>query len=283
MSNRSFLLIAVSLVASGQERQTQRDFNAEKEATLSRMMAGNVRRQLKVLDSPAALEYVRRLVAGLSQHVVGQLPPLNFELVADPDASGHAHEPIVLPGGYIFLRASLFLRAEDEAEFASMVAHALGHVAKRHGLRTMSPQTTGASSIPLIFADWTSSPSLPLVWMKAVRGYEIEADALAVQIASDAGYDPEALPRYIERVQLDRPEHQKYSALPPVEERLGAVSEAIRSLSRRDSYKIGSADFTAARDEIRPLLRQYALEVAKAPSLRRKNEVDDERPKLSRP
>jgi predicted Zn-dependent protease len=68
------------------------------------------------------------------------------------------HEPATLPGGYVFVPAGLFLAAQDEAEFAGMLAHAMGHIALRHGTRQA---TRGVlikqRSIPLIFmGGWTT-------------------------------------------------------------------------------------------------------------------------------
>jgi predicted Zn-dependent protease len=266
MPRKAVLFIAACLLASGQ------DIAAEKQAVLGRMIAANVRRDLKVLDSPKALDYVRRLVAELSQRLPERLPPLKIELVADPDSSGRVHEPIVLPGGYMFIRASLFLRARDQAEFTSMLAHALGHIAKRHGVNAMSPRSTNTASIPLIYADWSSSPMMPAGLLNVARANEIEADTLAVSIMSVAGYDPGALGRYIERVQPNRPEYQKFSPLPPLEERLAAIRGAVGELRPQDSYNIDSTDFSAARHEILPLLPDYAPGGAKAPTLRRLGE-----------
>jgi predicted Zn-dependent protease len=45
------------------------------------------------------------------------------------------NEPLGLPGGHIFIPANLFLASRNEAEFAGMLAHAVAHVAARHGTR----------------------------------------------------------------------------------------------------------------------------------------------------
>jgi predicted Zn-dependent protease len=38
---------------------------------------------------------------------------------------GLTHEPAALAGGYVFVLSGLFLAAQDEAEFAGMLAHAM--------------------------------------------------------------------------------------------------------------------------------------------------------------
>jgi hypothetical protein len=55
-----------------------------------------------------------------------------FILFAD-DTCEITHEPASLPGGYVFVPASLFVATHNEAEFAGMLAHAMEHVAERQG------------------------------------------------------------------------------------------------------------------------------------------------------
>jgi predicted Zn-dependent protease len=86
------------------------------------------------LDNAAALDFVKRLGARLA----AQLPEPRFDYtfaVTASDQSNVLHEPLSLPGGYIFVPTSLFLTVQDEAEFAGMLAHAMAHVANRDGTR----------------------------------------------------------------------------------------------------------------------------------------------------
>jgi predicted Zn-dependent protease len=57
-----------------------------------------------------------------------------FSTVAE-EVGGPTHERASLPGGYIFVPTSLILTAADKGEFAGMPAHAMSHIAKRHGTR----------------------------------------------------------------------------------------------------------------------------------------------------
>ena len=139
MSKRTFLLIAASLLASAQERQSGQGVNfysAEKEAALGRMIAAEFLRTHVMTESPAVMEYVRKVAAELAAHVPGGLPSLNIELTIDTDAAtARLNEPVTYPGGYMFVRTSLILRAQNEAEFAGMLAHAIAHVTESHAMR----------------------------------------------------------------------------------------------------------------------------------------------------
>jgi predicted Zn-dependent protease len=213
---RSTLCVALlsTLTLAAQERQAGPGpnlYSREKEAALGASLAQQVRRQAPALDNAAALEYVERLGAKLA----AQLPEPRFTYtfaVTASDQSNILHEPLSLPGGYIFVPASLFLAAQSEAEFAGMLAHAMAHVAERHGTQAATrTEISQMSTIPLIFyGGWTgfgvrqaSTVLIPAAYVRFQREYEQEADLLAVKLISAAGYDPQALVGYFSRVWPD--------------------------------------------------------------------------------
>jgi predicted Zn-dependent protease len=126
----------------------------------------------------------------------------------------------VLPGGYVFVPASLLLTAKDEAEFAGMLARAIAR-----GPRLIK---SNSSAIPVYFAGGSGGEELlPADLLDQRRGIELQADASAVVAMSRAGFDPDALLRYIDRVQpFDRPR----SPFPARAARIATLQEAIRNL-----------------------------------------------------
>ena len=224
-------------------------YSREKEAALGAGLAQQVRRTATLLDSPAALAYVSKLGAKFS----AQLPEPRFTYtfaVTSDDRSNSLHEPLSLPGGYIFVPASLFLAAQNEAEFAGMLAHAMAHVAERHGTRAASrSEISQLSAIPLIFyGGWTgygarqTAATIPLSMVQFERQSEREADAMAVKLMSAAGYDPQALVRYFSRVWPDNaPDSDTRDA------RIGAMEREIQPLPPVTSTE----EFREIQDQVR--------------------------------
>lgn len=129
--------------------------------------AETIRRSHPIHD-PAVDRYLARLGRQLAAQWLGAKPVLTFTLIAhDPHPA--THEPTALAGGFILVPVALFAAVDDEAEFAAMIAHAMGHVVEHHGMETAGPN-------------------------------ELRADALAISLAASAGFDPGALARYIARV-----------------------------------------------------------------------------------
>ena len=250
---RASLLFLVALTLGAQERQVGQSVNfysVEKEAAIGASLARDVRQNTTAIESPAVRDYVQRIGGRLSEQLSNPLS-YTFSLIAD-DRGGPTHEPLSLPGGYIFVPAKLILTARNDAEFAGMLAHAMAHVAEHHGTRQATQgQVANNASIPLIFmGGWMSMGEgdeslVPMAFRSTLRRLEVEADVLAVNMISGAGYAPEALVRYIGRTQ-------------PVdsrESRIAGIESAIRDVPPKD-YPAGAAgELVRVQDEVRRMIR----------------------------
>lgn len=232
-------------------------YSREKEGALGKQLAAQIEHEIPlILDRPAAVEYVSRLGTKLA----GQLPEPRFSYtfkITASDPSNVLHEPLALPGGYIFVPPSLFLAALDEAEFAGMLAHAMAHVSARHGTR----QATGSelakiAKAPLILKSgvWTTAGFRGSAeFLQFSEAYEREADKLAVAMISNAGYDPESMVRYFRRTwSNDSPDSQRAgvsSVTDSRDERIAGIESAVRKLTSPITY-IPSDDFLRIKAQI---------------------------------
>ena len=113
-----------------------------------------------------------------------------------------------LPGGYLYVTRGLLALANDRSELAAVLSHEIAHVLANHALeRARVVQRAGL--VEKVAADVLSDP---LVGKAAVRGskltlakftqaQEIEADRLGIRIAGNAGFDPFAASRFIDKLQ----------------------------------------------------------------------------------
>ncbi len=164
-----------------------------------------------------------------------------FECLSE--SGGLLREPRALPGGRIFVPAGLFSASESEAELVGVLAHSMAHAEARHGVRMATRgELANVSSIPLDYlaprGGWHGTESaLPFGFLRLMRGFELEADRIAVSAMARAGYDPNALFRFIARMQVDDG-RESFRSRPPREARLAAFREAIADLppSAYDSW-----------------------------------------------
>jgi predicted Zn-dependent protease len=235
------VVLLASLAVSAQEQHSGQGVNfysREREAALGAQLAQQLRQRTTALDSVTVQDFVDQIGRKLAAHLPGAGISYTFAVVAD-EMGGSTHEPASIPGGYIFVPAVLILTARDEAEFAGMLAHAMAHVAARHGTRQANRgEMVNMANVPLVFAGgWTGlagdgqEAAVPISFLTLQRAYEAEADMVAVKITSGAGYDPESLVRYISRTQTDDALRSKvFSALPMRESRIGGMHNAIPDL-----------------------------------------------------
>jgi len=93
-------------------------------------------------------------------------------------------------GGCIFVPASLFLAAENEAEMAGMLAHSIAHLAERQDLR-LAARVPGAQVAAIaLYIGWQEEgrrAMIPPADPEVMRSYEVEADHDAVKIMTATG------------------------------------------------------------------------------------------------
>ncbi len=195
------LAMGIAQAQSYQPGQGVNFYSKDKEIALGQQLAQEVRRKTTPLDSATVNDYVKAVGAKLA----AQFPAgwtFTFETVREP-SGGATHEPNALPGGPIFISADLIAAAQNEAEFAGMLAHAMAHVVARHYTRLASKSDLAAmATAPLNGRPEMAGISAPQIGLLAgQRANESEADYLAVEALAAAGYDPAGLASYLERVQ----------------------------------------------------------------------------------
>jgi predicted Zn-dependent protease len=252
---------------------------SRKEGALGRHLAGEIRKQ----TSPLADAVVQRYAAQLGEELaaLSKRPDLTWEFtVIQEDGGGSTHEALAVPGGTVFIPAALILAAENEAEFAGMLAHGIAHVAERHGSNAAGTAQVNLMGVPLVFAggSWMRrGPSVtddramaPRGFLAVMRNAELEADRVAVSILSAAGYEPAALLRYLRRTQRDFPPESKVeSMLPGRDERL-SVLQTLAAASSAGATQRG-VRFPSIQARVSELSARYNVRPPAdgAPTLRR--------------
>jgi predicted Zn-dependent protease len=279
-------------------------YSIESEIRMGKEYATQIESSLKLVNDPVINEYVNRVGQNLVRNSDAKVP---FTIkVVDSDVIN----AMALPGGFFYVNSGLILAADDEAELAGVMAHEIAHVAARHTTRQMTRgQIVNYATLPLIFigggiglaAREAAGIGLPLTFLKFSRGFEAEADYLGIQYMYKAGYDPNELVNFFEKVQAQEKKKpgsmsKVFADHPQTPDRISKSQEEIATiLPAKDQYIETTSEFSEIKARLASIENRHKVDDSanpNKPSLRRGqssaskdkdgDKKDDDRPTLKR-
>ena len=163
-----------------------------------------VEKQARLYQDRAWNDYVN----SLGQKIVSVCDRRNLQYhfkVIDDSTTVNA---FALPGGYVYVYTGLLLRADNEAEVIGVMAHEVGHVVCKHGVRRLS--TIYGYQILIAIALGKNPDQLQqmaadilggLGMLKYGRENEFEADRCGIKYLYALGYDPKAFIAFFEKLE----------------------------------------------------------------------------------
>lgn len=116
-----------------------------------------------------------------------------------------------VPGGYVYFTRGIMAHFNNEAEFAGVLGHEIGHIAARHSVAQQRNALLGQLGIiagVIIAPDLaqfaeTASQGVGLLLLKFGRDAEREADRLGVEYSSKIGYDAMQMANFFHTLQRE--------------------------------------------------------------------------------
>ena len=182
------------------------------EHELGQIFLKMINSQVKTLHDPELIDYTEGLIYRLAETSELQDMRISLVIIDSPELNAFA-----VPGGVIGINAGLFLHAETEQEFASVVAHELAHLSQRHYARQIeAAQRQRLPSAVALFGSiilaaagggdlGAAALSSTIAGMQGEqlrfsRYHEQEADRVGIRNLARAGFDPRAMPGLFERM-----------------------------------------------------------------------------------
>jgi len=210
------------------------------EIELGKKVASSVTREHGLYDDARLAAYVGDLGRKLGK--LSHRPQLDYsiEILDSPVVNAFA-----APGGHLFFTRGILATLNSEAELAGVIGHEIGHVTARHSAQQLS--RAQAAQIGLIIPQVLGLPVLSglaevgmgLFFMKYSRDNEREADSLAVEYATRAGYDASQMAGFFEMLQRMDPQSDRsgmpawFSTHPSPEDREQAIKTQSQEAQRR--------------------------------------------------
>lgn len=167
-----------------------------------------------VVDDPLLDDYINDLGYRLVANCDKPKDHFAFFIVKDPEINAFA-----APGGYIAVNSGLITITRNESELAGVIAHEIGHITQNHLQRAFEDSKKDAPLMALVLlgaiAAGASSHSgdAPLAVLAGGQGLiaqksinftrkdEIEADRVGIQTLANAGFDPNAMAGFFQRME----------------------------------------------------------------------------------
>lgn len=219
-------------------------YSLEAQSKLGQSYAQQVEKTFKIVTDPVLTEYVNRI----GQNLVGNSDtqvPLTVKIIDSNEVNA-----LSLPGGFIFVDSGVILVADSEAELAAVISHEIAHVAACHAAQEMArEEQSKLASMPLIFKLALRRITLNTSYLKPTRIFESEADLLGAEYLYKAGYDPQALASFLEKVKAtERPESgsraKNFESQPRMTARIERTQQDINTLlPPAAEYKVDTSEF----------------------------------------
>lgn len=256
-----FLLLSAPLAACSSQTAAELLVSPEQE----NMLGAQLKTQLEMgAEGMPPIKYLqdpelRTYILGLANKVValGKMDKPEFtwavEVIDDPNTVN----AFATPGGYLYVYTGLLRAADNEAEVIGVMGHEVGHQLARHFARRLV-QTYTLSAIASVALGQNPNLLAELGAALLAQGYllshsreaETEADEIGARLTSRAGYDPNGLVTFFQKLQAMQsgtPAVLKYiMGHPLAADRL----QHVRDLIMREKLAIGAtneATFKAMR------------------------------------
>jgi len=149
----------------------------------------------------------------------------------------NAPNAFAIPGGVVVITDQMLDLMKTDDEFLAVMAHEIGHLEHRHGVRSVIQDGSSWLLVSLMFGDASSmaalTTALPAVLITSAysRDFEREADVYAFDMMRSLGKSPAAFASVMRSLQKANEEAgglSYFSSHPPTSERIEAAEEAAR-------------------------------------------------------
>lgn len=161
---------------------------------------------------------------------------------------------ISLPGGYVYIFKGLYDSVDNDDQLAGVIAHEVGHIASKHSIKRLQ-NVYGALVLQLLAAHSVGEVAggvnltINSLFVAYAQEDEFLADKLSVRYMKKAGYDPNQMVSFLEKIKKD---HEKaplkkinyWKTHPNPSKRIAIVNQEINGkLEFKDYIKLTEEKF----------------------------------------
>lgn len=183
-----------------------------------------------------------------------------FRIVDSPILNAFA-----VPGGYVYFTRGIMAHFNNEAEFAGVLGHEIGHITARHSVQQQTKATlaqvlmVGGMVVSPEFAQFGDlvGQGVGLLFLKYGRDDERQSDRLGVEYSTKIGYDAKEMADFFETLerssaQAGATEIPNFLSTHPSpaerQETVAALAAEWKAALPQDNYEVGRESYLSMID-----------------------------------
>lgn len=154
--------------------------------------------QAKIYRNRAITNYINEIGQQLARTSDRPDLPYTFQVVDDKSINAFA-----TMGGFVYINTGLILKAENEAELASVIGHEIGHIVGRHAIEQMRQTAIAQGVLSTAGLDTSQAVQIGVelaLTRRNSRQDELEADRFGLENLTKAGYAPSGMLSFMQKL-----------------------------------------------------------------------------------
>ncbi|MBO1053174.1 MAG: M48 family metalloprotease [Dolichospermum sp. DET73] len=204
------------------------------EVDLGQQINQEIQQEVRISRNSQLNSYVEQIGRRLAANSTRPNIPYTFQVVEDPAVNAFA-----TAGGFIYVNTGLLKTADNEAEFASVLAHEMGHIEGKHLIKQMRQQAIASGVATVSGLDKSKAVGIGVqlaLNLPRSRQDEFDADKRGLANITRTGYAQSAMVSFMKKLQRSSSVPTFLSTHPGASDRVISLQNQIKNQPSRQNY-----------------------------------------------
>jgi len=204
------------------------------EVDIGQQMNQEIQQEVRISRNSQLTSYVEQIGRRLAANSTRPNIPYTFQVVEDPAVNAFA-----TAGGFIYVNTGLLKTADNEAEFASVLAHEMGHIEGKHLIKQIRQQAIASGVATVTGLDKSKAVGIGVqlaLNLPRSRQDELDADKRGLTNITRSGYAQSAMVSFMKKLQTSSSVPAILSTHPGTDTRITALQRQIKNQPSRQNY-----------------------------------------------
>ena len=202
------------------------NLSEQEEIELGQQINQQILKDVNVYKNANINQYVDGIGQQLALGTERSQIPYTFQVIKDDQVNAFA-----TLGGFVYLNTGLLKTADNEAQLASVIAHEIAHIDRRHAVQRLQQAAIAEGILTVGGLEQNAAITLGVelaLHRPNSRTHELEADEAGLTLLTQARYAPIAAVDFLQKL-LDEPNRtpEFFSTHPHPEARINALNERL--------------------------------------------------------